>query len=89
MVLQSFNYRLEGSNGTMKVYKQQHKRLFFIVMEKLGTNLQRFLQYFSGTISLQTIVNIGVQLINRFQSLHQTGFAYNNINGSNIYIGRR
>ena len=50
--------------------------------------LRNFISTFRGNIMLKNIVYIGVQIIKRFMMLHQGGFVYNNLNGSNIYIGR-
>ena len=58
-------------------------------MDKLGMTLQNFLITFSATISLQSIVYLAVQILKRLQFLHQLGFVYNNLNGSNIFVGRQ
>ena len=83
-------YKLEStSGGQTKVYKLERQKLYYVVTDKLGMTLQRFLATFSGTISLQNIVCIGVQILNKIEHLHKHGLAYNNLNGSNIFVGRQ
>ena len=89
MLLQSNDYKLEGSNGAMKVYKKKIKTLYYVVMEKLGMTLQNYLSVFRETISLQTVTYIGKHLTKRLFEIHRQGFVYNNLNGSNIYVGRK
>ena len=87
--MQSNRYKLERTNGMTKVYKLSTKKLFYVVMDKLGMTLQKFLAAFNGPISLQNIVYIGLQIINYLEHLHQKGLIYNNLNGSNIFVGRK
>lgn len=56
-------------------------------MEKLGGSMQSFMKKFNKKLSLQTVIQISIQLINRLQAVHQFGFVYNDLKPDNILVG--
>ena len=56
----------------------------FIVMEKLGKNLDEILGERQTCFSLQTICQLGIYLIAGLKSLHEIGCLHNDIKPENI-----
>ena len=59
----------------------------FIIMEKLGNNLENYLYNREQNFSMQTECQIGIQLISCIEMLHQTGYVHNDIKLDNIIVG--
>ena len=58
-------------------------------MQLLGTNLKDLRQPFSrGKFSIETIIIIGLQLVNRLKSIHSVGYAHRDLKPANIVIGK-
>ncbi len=59
-------------------------------MEKLGNNLKQLLRKIpKHRFSLKTVVQIGSQLINRLEVLHNKGYIHSDLKPENILIGSR
>ena len=63
--------------------------MYFIVMEKLGSDLMEYLQMFDSDLMIKTIVQFSIQILKRLSEVHQIGFIYGNMRPSNIIIGRQ
>eukprot|EP01029_Cantina_marsupialis_P007721 TRINITY_DN187503_c1_g1_i1.p1 TRINITY_DN187503_c1_g1~~TRINITY_DN187503_c1_g1_i1.p1 ORF type:complete len:508 (-),score=143.46 TRINITY_DN187503_c1_g1_i1:632-2155(-) len=59
-----------------------------LVMDKLGANLGQIFSH-CGPFNLKTTLLIGMQMIERLESLHEAGICARDIKPENILIGRR
>ena len=80
---------INGLEGFPLIYHSgNNKNKNYIILERLGPNLKQLFKYCNHHFSLQTILLIGIQILNRLQDFHfKTGFTYNNINPTNFLIG--
>jgi serine/threonine protein kinase len=56
-------------------------------MERLGDTLQSIFEEI-GTFSFKTINQIGIQMIEMIQKVHELGYVYNDIKPENICVGK-
>ena len=63
------------------------QRTHIMVMELLGPDLRCLLIDCGGTFSLKTVLQIGVQLIDRMELVHDLGFLHRDIKPHNFAIG--
>lgn len=69
------------------LYFGQSNSLNYMVLEKVGKNLETLFQENKEKFSLKTIYMIGIQLIKRAQFLHSRGFIHRDIKPTNFAIG--
>lgn len=60
---------------------------YCIVMTKLGDSLFTVGNFFQNALSMQTIVQVGIQLVTCLEKVHELGFVYNDLKPDNILIG--
>ena len=58
-----------------------------LVIQELGPNLEDLLQFCGGRFSLQTCLNIGLQILDRVEQLHSLGFIFRDVKPENFLIG--
>lgn len=58
-----------------------------LIMDLLGSNLQKILNEHGGRFSLKTVLMIGYQALERIESLHNQGFIHRDIKPENFVIG--
>ena len=63
------------------------KEKSFIVMQKLGLSLEHYMFQKTNCFTMTTICQLGIQLIQCIQKLHQIGFIHNDIKLNNILVG--
>ena len=56
-------------------------------MERLGKTLKDHMDMRSGGFSLKTVCQVGIQLIQVLECLHEIGYVYNDLKLDNILIG--
>lgn len=79
--------RWEG-NGIPKIFKTYKQGSeFSMIMEKLGDSLQRKFNQAGQKFSYETVVNIGLQLIDRLEHIHSKGVIHRDLKPSNILLG--
>jgi vaccinia related kinase len=69
----------------LTTYKSRDYR--FLVMPRLGTDLQKLLQGCGGRFPPQTIYAFGLQIVNALQFIHEKGYVHADIKASNILLG--
>ena len=56
-------------------------------MDKLGESLFNINELFLNKLSLQSILQIGIQLVTCLEKIHEMGFVFNDLKPDNILIG--
>ena len=56
-------------------------------MPKYGKNLEQIFKHQNNKLSFQTIIQIGLKLIDIIEMIHNSGFTYNDLKLDNILIG--
>ena len=60
----------------------------FILVETLhGPNLRELLNFMNGSFPIETVANVGIQLLSRLEVLHKIGILHLDIKPSNIVYG--
>lgn len=60
---------------------------FTIIESLLGLNLRTLLNFMSGSFNIQTVANIGIQLLERIEVLHKKHILHLDIKPANIVYG--
>jgi len=66
------------------IEKEKH---FIFVMEYLGPNLEELFEFCGYHFSLKTILMIAIQVLNRIETFHNSGFIHRDIKPDNFLIG--
>ncbi|CAG0887517.1 unnamed protein product [Cyprideis torosa] len=85
-----FIHHLRGIEGIPRAYYfgHPHPQLSVMVMELLGRNLDDLFEVFHRQFSTKTIYNIGLQLVQRFQAVHDRFVIFRDVKPENFVIGR-
>ena len=59
----------------------------FIAETLTGPNLENIMEYMESGFNISTVANIGIQLLNAIESLHNQGILHCDIKPSNIGYG--
>eukprot|EP00668_Euglena_longa_P046243 GGOE01061927.1.p1 GENE.GGOE01061927.1~~GGOE01061927.1.p1 ORF type:complete len:493 (-),score=77.07 GGOE01061927.1:101-1579(-) len=65
----------------------QSSDLTYMVMERLGPNLDLLLKYHGKGFSLKTVILLGHQMLNRIERFHNKGFLHRDIKPHNFTMG--
>ena len=57
------------------------------VIDRLGSSLDELHEHFQNKLSLQSVLQIGIQLVDCLQSIHSCGYVYNDLKHDNVLIG--
>ena len=60
---------------------------FVLIESLLGPNLRVLLNFMGGSFNIQTVANIGIQLLERIEVLHKKGILHLDIKPANIVYG--
>ena len=78
---------LRGKKGFPNIYYfGQHCGRYVLVMEMLDRNLESMFQLCGHKFTLKTIIFIGVQLLSRFEQIHQCGIIYRDVKPENFML---
>lgn len=70
-----------------KVYQKVSKLNYCLIMDKFGDSLREIVDLFSNKFTVQTVLQIGLQLVSILESIHDLGFVYNDLKPDNILVG--
>ncbi|XP_023322546.1 serine/threonine-protein kinase VRK1 isoform X2 [Eurytemora carolleeae] len=64
----------------------EEEKLRFLVMSRLGSDIQKFFQSGKKPIPLPTALNIGIQIMESLEYVHSKGYAHNDIKAQNVLL---
>ena len=80
---------IQGGTGIPRVYKYREGRNHnYLLMELLGKSIDKLFSEYDKSFSLKTIFQIGYQMIERIQYIHNKGYIHRDIKPGNFVIGR-
>ena len=59
----------------------------YMVIERLGETIESLREKCGGKLKLQTVLTIGIQLINRLENLHSIGIIHRDLKPENLLMG--
>jgi len=62
----------------------EDKLLNYIVMPRYDIDLERLFQIYKRKFKLETVVTIGIQMIERLETMHNCGLVHNDLKPQNI-----
>jgi serine/threonine protein kinase len=71
------------------IYKEEKYTQYFIVMDQFGDSLRVIHDKLYGQFSFKTTIQIGIQIINVLERLHNYGFVFNDLKPDNIVVGNQ
>ncbi|XP_052863669.1 casein kinase I-like [Anopheles cruzii] len=89
-IFQEYNLyqMLQGQQGIAQVYLcEMYKNRQILIMELLGDCLGSLLQTCGRRFSLSTTLQLGIQMIDRIELLHQYGYVHRDIKPQNFVMG--
>ena len=60
---------------------------YFIIMDKFGDSLRALHDNSNGQFSFKSSIQIGIQLVNILEYLHNQGYVFNDLKPDNIVVG--
>ncbi len=87
-----FEYRIykdiNDNVGFPEIYDfRKTKKNYICIMECLGPSLEDLLDFCGKKFTLKTTLMIGIQILNRIESIHNAGFIHRDIKPDNFLIG--
>ena len=74
--------------GFPKIYKMlKSKKHNIFIMDYLGPSLEDLFDFCNNKFSIKTVLMIGIQILNRIESLHKAGYIHRDIKPDNFLIG--
>ena len=58
----------------------------YMVIERLGETIESLREKCGGKLKLQTVLTIGIQLINRLENLHSSGIIHRDLKPENLIL---
>ena len=67
--------------------KYENQIWSYIVQQKFGKTLEYYLQKRQNAFSEKTTVQVGLQLLEKLQAVHEEGYIFNDLKPNNILVG--
>ena len=81
---------LKGTKGIPNLYLSLFsKRYNFMLLELLGPNLEELFHFCNKKFSFPTVLSIGLQMIDRIESIHSLHIIHRDIKPENFLIGKK
>lgn len=79
---------IRNQKGFAKVYSYgQQDQSYFMAMELMGPSLADLFQFCGNRFSLKTTLMIGIQLLQRFEFMHESSFIHRDVKPDNFLMG--
>lgn len=85
-VIKELNMQSDNYGFTQLIYRGRWKNYNFYVMEKLGNSL-KFMRKLIHKFTLDNVLAIAMQMINRLEILHSLGYVHRDIKPANVLFG--
>ena len=81
---------LKGTKGIPKIYLHLFSKKYnFMFLELLGPNLNELFHFCNKKLSLPTVLSIGLQMLDRIESIHSLHIIHRDIKPENFLIGKK
>lgn len=80
--------KLEDKTGFPEIiYEGKYENKNLLIMEHLGPSLEELFEFTGKKFGLKTVLMIGLQILNRIETLHENGYIHRDIKPDNFLIG--
>ena len=80
---------LKGTKGIPKIYLHLSSNNYnFMLFELLGSNIDNLFHFCNKKFSLPTVLSLGLQMLNRIESIHSLHIIHRDIKPENFLIGK-
>ena len=80
---------LKGTKGIPKIYLHlSSNNYYFMLFELLGSNIDNLFHFCNKKFSLPTVLSLGLQMLNRIESIHSLHIIHRDIKPENFLIGK-
>lgn len=81
--------QIKGGFGIPKIFScGTYKNCRYIVMELIGPSLDKFFILCEKKLKLETVIYLGLQMIDRIEHFHSKGFIHRDIKPNNFLFGK-
>ena len=81
---------LRGTKGIPRIYLYIFSKKYnFMIFELLGQNIEEIFHFCHKKFSLSTVLSLGLQMINRIESIHSAYIIHRDIKPENFLIGKK
>lgn len=81
------NRNLFENINIKEIYNRKNEKNYFLIMDRLGDSLRNIHEKLCNKFSFKTAAQIGLQMVNVLEKVHDCGLVYNDIKPDNILIG--
>lgn len=84
----AFLQRLKGSKGIPTLLDWgTESGWHFLALERLGLSVQQLADQVGGTLSVSTVLKIGIALVSRLKTIHRLGVLHRDVKPENLLMG--